>query len=528
MDAQQTIRLPGSGIAPADDSTASGRAGDLTEAMINADQWSDETLAAAGIPVIDTSIVSVGGGMGSFVFVDHLRIAGVPATAIKVLGVNDHPWDTYEYLTKNSQIPRKERLRSDSASTPDNIWGFPSYAMREAWHAKGIIKKLDPIWNVLSEPILTDYFTPRAGQVFSAIEREAERISYFDSTVKGLVRMTRKRIGGGYFTILTPPAGTTATKRVAYRSRYVHAAVGYPGLRFLPDLQEYRSKYVSTRVVNAYEPHEHVYEEINRQRGTVIVRGGGIVASRILQRLIDDRDATNNNVAIVHLFRTYYTGAHGPGIRMRRPGGDGWAFQGFNWPKAAWGGQLRVQLEKSTDEERRQLFDVMGGTTTPHRKLWLRQLARGRREGWYRTRIGEVEQVFPRDGAVITRIKTDGEIVELPASFIIDATGLEADISEHRYLRDLLEHSGAGRNIKNRLDVDPGFELRNTSSGNGRIYAVGSPTLGGYYAGVDSFLGLQYAALRIVDQLAAQGFCKRIGPIRSISQWVAWRRGKKI
>jgi len=70
--------------------------------------------------------------------------------------------------------------------------------------------------------------------------------------------------------------------------------------------------------------------------------------------------------------------------------------------------------------------------------------------------------------------------------------------------------------------------LRNTNSGNGRIYAVGSPTLGGYYAGVDSFLGLQYAALRIVDQLAAQGFCKRIGPIRSISQWVAWRKGKKI
>ncbi len=29
-------------------------------------------------------------------------------------------------------------------------------------------------------------------------------------------------------------------------------------------------------------------------------------------------------------------------------------------------------------------------------------------------------------------------------------------------------------------------------------------TLGGYYAGVDSFLGLQYAALQITDDLAAK------------------------
>ena len=34
-------------------------------------------------------------------------------------------------------------------------------------------------------------------------------------------------------------AGTTATKRVAYRSTYVHLAVGYPGLRFrMVDEQE--------------------------------------------------------------------------------------------------------------------------------------------------------------------------------------------------------------------------------------------------------------------------------------------------
>jgi len=52
-------------------------------------------------------------------------------------------------------------------------------------------------------------------------------------------------------------------------------------------------------------------------------------------------------------------------------------------------------------------------------------------------------------------------------------------------------------------------------------------TLGGYYAGVDSFLGLQYAALRIADDLAANGLGRRIGPLRSTSQWLKWMRNKR-
>ena len=151
--------------------------------------------------------------------------------------------------------------------------------------------KLAPLWNVLTEPIFTDYFTPRAGQAFESMESEMNRINYRAMFRKGSVRMVRRRNGGGYYTILTPPDGASQTKRVAFRSRFVHIAVGYPGLRFLPDLQEYRTKYNDySRVVNAYEPHEHVYEDLKRKPGVVVVRGGGIVASRVLQRLIDDRE----------------------------------------------------------------------------------------------------------------------------------------------------------------------------------------------------------------------------------------------
>src|SRR5215469_6755512 len=88
----------------------------LPDELLGTSIWSDMALAAAGIGVIDVPFVTVGGGIGSFVLVDYLRIAGVSTDRIRVLSNIKAPWQTYEYLTRTSQIPRSSRLRSDSAS----------------------------------------------------------------------------------------------------------------------------------------------------------------------------------------------------------------------------------------------------------------------------------------------------------------------------------------------------------------------------------------------------------------------------
>jgi hypothetical protein len=505
--------------------------GDLTQELINTDIWTDDMVARAGIPIIDTKFVTVGGGIGSFVTVDFLRIYGVPASDITVLTQLDTPWSSYEYLTRVSQIPRKERLRSDSKSTPDNIWGFPSYALREGFGAKSIKGFFSPLWNVMTEPILSDYYTPKAGQAFETMEKEYHRIGYPQCVRKGQVRMVRRRREGGYFTILTPPAGATPTRRLAYRSPYVHIAIGYPGLKLLPDLQRYREHHRDpSKVVNAYEPHEHVYQQLALRPGTVVIRGGGIVASRVLQRLIDDRDKLGLQTQIIHVFRTYITGAHGPNIFMRRKGGDGWAYQGFNYPKSVWGGQLKAKIRGLEGEERAEAYKLMGGTNTPVRRLWQSQLKRGRAEGWYRTITGEVTELQPGRGGqgVVTYLKTAQGPVEVYSDFVIDCTGLEADIREHRVLADLLDHSGAGRNPVGRLDVDRNFEVIGTRSQPGKMYASGSATLGGYFPGVDTFLGLQIAAQEIADDLAKLGFCKKFGVAASTKQWWRWARHRSI
>ncbi len=513
--------------------------GDLTPALIDTDVWTDDMVAAARIPVVDVPFVTIGGGIGSFVTIDTLRIYGVPAAAMAALGPQAIPWSSYEHLVRVSQIPRGERIRSDSASTPDNIWGFPSYAVREAFSARSLSGFVKPLWNVAVEPIFANYYTPRAGQVFESLEREHQRVRYAESVRIGDVRMVRRRNGGGYFTILTPPPGSSPTKRVAFRSMYAHVAVGYPGLNMLPELQEFRERYRDpSKVVNAYESHEHIYQSLRRRPGTVMIRGSGIVASRVLQRLIDDRDKYRLQTTILHLFRTYIAEPHGPNIFKRRKGKDGWAYQGFNYPKSVWGGQLKAKIRKLEGEDRKRAYKEMGGTNTPVRKTWQEQLRRGRTEGWYHVMAGTARDLRPtRDGLTTTVVPDPSQPLPYPppthpfdvtVNYVIDCTGLEADIREHRLLADMLDHTGAGRNPLGRLDVDRTFELIGTRSGTGRIYASGTATLGGYFPGVDTFLGLQIAAREIADDLAAHGFCRRMGPIRSVHQWWLWARNQRI
>lgn len=497
--------------------------GDITDELMAKSVWNDVDLYNHQIPVYDIPFVTVGGGLGSFALVDTLRIAGIATSEMAVLTNLAVPSDTYEHLATNSQIPRNERLRSDSGSVMDCIWGWPGYGIREAFADKSIKR----LWQVFSEPIFSEYFTPKAGQVYESVEREMARINWSAMVKRGVVRTVRKREGGDFFVLFTPDAGSSQTKRVAYRCRYVHIAVGYPGVRFLSDLQKYREEYNDYRsVVNAYEPHSHVYEEMLRRESVVLIRGAGIVASRVLQRIIDDRDHHGARTSIVHLFRNYPDGYQGDSKTFRRPAKKGWAYQAFNFPKSAWGGQVRNKLESLEGQARADYLKKLGGTNTAPRKDWQEQLARGEREGFYRQVIGTVKSVQRSQNRIETIVSTAQGEANIGADFIVDATGLEARIEEHRVLNDLLVHSGAAKNPIGRLDVDPDFYIRNLNNGAGRMFASGSITLGGYYAGVDSFLGLQYAAMRIHDALAKEGFGKKIGPLRSGSQWFKWLRNE--
>ncbi|MBN4005361.1 FHA domain-containing protein [Nostoc sp. LPT] len=489
-----------------------------------AQKVSVQALHATGLPVDESDYLAIGAGLGSFLWADLLRISGVRAEKIVALGLEAEPYARYKRLCLNSQIPLYERLRSNSDSCPDNIWGWPSYALREAWGdlAKGEIKSaFKYLWQVFAEPTFAETYTPRAGNVFDSIDRETKRIGWNQIYRYGRVRVIRKTDDGRYCVAYSRGPGNYAF----LVSRYLHLATGYPAIQFLPDLQAYREKYQDFKsVVNAYEAHDHVYEQLEQHGGTVLIRGRGIVASRIVQRIYEARKR-NRNIAVLHLMRSPKPQGN-KFQNAQRLVKNHYEFQPFNWPKACWGGELRAMLEKATPDERKRLLADWGGTTTADRQDWQQITAQGLSEGWYQITFGEVLDV-ERDAQnrTVTRIREQsfGEM-KLLADFIVDATGLDAKVDANPLLADLVKHYNLLVNHLGRLTVANNFELVEMRSDRGQMYAAGAITLGGPYAAVDSFLGLQYAALVAVDGLAAARApgVQRLNVVSSFGQWLKW------
>lgn len=475
----------------------------------SAPTWSDEAVAAAGLAIRDTPFVSVGGGLASFVLVDMLRVSGVPLADVAVVSPQRFPYENLRHLARASQIRDADPLRSDSMSRVDNVWGFPGYAVERAFAERS----LGPLWTVLTEPILAEFYNPTPAQVCQGIDREAERIGWHAMRVAGRAATVRRRRGGDYFVLVRPPGDAP----FALRARYVHLGVGYPALRYAPVFTAYRVRYGELfHVVNAYEPHEHVYEVLKRRGGTVVIRGAGIVASRVLQRLVNDNDRAARPVRILHLFR--------PGAD--RASADGWRYQPFNFPRAAGAGQLHQRLLKLDDRERASLICELGVATTARRRLWQRQLRRAQRDGVYQAVRSEVRQMAPRaDKALLTMDGPDGRR-SIEADYVIDCTGLEPDIRRSPVLADLLAFGGATTSPLCGLDVGRYFEVRGTRSEPGRVYASGVVARGAHVAPVDSFFGFTHAALRICDDLASQGFCPRLGTRLSVRGWLKWAANK--
>ncbi|MEO0377031.1 MAG: FHA domain-containing protein, partial [Cyanobacteria bacterium P01_A01_bin.17] len=118
-----------------------------------------QALYATRLPIEEIEYVAVGAGLGSFVWVDCLRLSGVQTHQIRALGLESQPYARYQRLCLNSQIPPHERLRSNSDSCPDNIWGWPSYALREAWASlkKGQLGAASQrLWQVFAEPTFAE------------------------------------------------------------------------------------------------------------------------------------------------------------------------------------------------------------------------------------------------------------------------------------------------------------------------------------------------------------------------------------
>ena len=503
------------------------------------EKWNREFVSLSDLyssnhKVEETTYVSLGGGMGSFVFVDTLRIYGVTVDQVVAIGLKLKPYERYQSLLENCQIKTKyrKRIRSGSDSCPDNIWGFPGYALRDAWRAFSngeAGRAIYHLWQVFSEPIGADTYTPRAEDVFSSMDAEMERIRWSQIIRSGVIKSIRKTNDDRYAIAYIANQASGKQEEKFLLVRYVHLCTGYPALKLLPDLQTYRDKYDEAMqnvksIVHGYEPHDYIYEALEDKGGVIVIRGFGIVASQILDRIHAAR-STNKKIKVYHIGRTRKDGNRFP--PAERYVEFDWEFQPYNWPKACWGGDMRSQLEAADPLKRRELLEAWGGTTTASRSSWRKYIRQGLKDRWYEQVFGQIESIDKEgSGRLIIELSkgSNSGTEKITADYVVDCTGLVSDPQASPLLNDLIRHYDLDLNPQKRLHTQNDFEIRKMRTSKSRMYASGIITLGSSYAGVDTFLGLQYSAHRIAESLTRirtpqmQG----LNPLRSLEQWIKW------
>lgn len=515
--------------------------------FIQAEHISLSDLDRDRIEVEQIDFAAVGGGLGSYIWANLLRLSGIRADQIRVLGKvqfdqqgklrldsEQKPYWNYQQLCEFSQIPPHERLRSNSDSCPDNIWGFPSYALREAWSDLGkgqLGHAFKLLYQVFSEPTGIETYTPKSGNVFASIDRETRRMGWQQMFRYGDVRAIRKTTDDRYVIAYSRSSASGRSYHYVV-ARYVQIAIGYPALRYLPLVTTYREKtqeaFDDRLVVNAYEDHQHVYQQLKQRGGGVVVlQGRGIVASRIIQRIDEMRKYEDTKIQLIHMMRSPVSQGHRyqSSTRLVKNHQE---LQPFNWPKACWGGELREALEKAPPEERKRLLSDWGGTTTADRHDWQDMIDQGIRSGWYRILFGEIKDLQREHDRlridVLEKAEAQNNEQMVKVDFLIDATGLTNEVQFSPLLKDLVLRYKLDLNPTKRLSVSNQFEMHGMRNGAGRMYAAGAMTLGGPYAAVDSFLGLQYAALVAVDDLSTAQVAgiKSLNGLRSFTQWLRW------
>lgn len=494
----------------------------------------------------EKEFLAIGGGLGSFTWVDHLRVFGAKQERIGVIGEDAGCYTNCQRYLRASQFLFDDRLRSNSGSTPDNLWGFPGYALREAFSVVRTGKRgeLKGIFEVFCEPALGTNYAPRASAVFASLDKEMERIGWKRMFRPGIVLAVRKTNDGRYAVFFKNLDGSadpvTEGQHSIAIANHIHVATGYPSVNFASVLAEFRNsnRSHSRYVVNAYEDHQNVYDNVAKGNcGAVIVLGEGFLASRILERLAKTISTSEVSATIVHVMRAEkdsHSGArHG---KARRAVLNDFEVQPFDWPKACWGGELRVQLEALPQDLRAKAFAALGSATIPSRYGWMEIIERGIQEGWYSRIYGSIVALEPTGFGVKAKIIQSGDGSQsgkIDASYILDCSELVGDVKNSHFLSDLVATYALEQNRKltggggGGISVSRDFEIEGMRNGSGRVYASGQICNGGYYGPVDTFMGLQFAALRSVDQLSSvSGSMRSIGPMRSFLAWIKWCMGR--
>lgn len=482
-----------------------------------------DELKTSGVSFMEKKFISLGGGVGSFCWVDALRIHGTKKEEIAVVSHFARPYQQFKYFCEGSALFETDRLRSDSGTRPDNFWGFPGYAVDEIIdHAKAkkFAQALKTVWQILSEPILQDYYTPTAGRIYKSLNREMKRIGWSEMLQIGHILFLRKLKDGRYAIFYV----TKEREIRAVLSGIVHISLGHKVKNSSYDMIDG----TQSKVMGGYSIKKEVFESLEKNGGRVVITGRGITAARVIQQLLK---INNPNITVTSLFRN-----EAENLKDHRNLSqnifNGWRLQSFNWPRSSFAGPLKEYYEKIDKYKRPQVSKAWSVPTTSPRKKWLKTIKNALKRGNYLVFYGEIDQLRNEENHLLIKLKnTEGKIYHsIKTDYLIDCVGFDDKISQNDFYKDLIATYKIPVSPVGASQTNEYFELEELSSPNGSVFVTGVAAAGNSYGPVDSFFGHQYTALKSLEKIIkTEAFnIHTLTTLESVKGWIKWTFNKSL
>ncbi|MCA9385656.1 hypothetical protein KC717_03335, partial [Candidatus Dojkabacteria bacterium] len=437
---------------------------------------------------------------------------------IAVISPYKHPYETFKQRCENSHIDKDTRLRSDAGATPDNIWGVPSYAVRESWSNLKRLKLggfFSPLFKVFTESYISEPFTPKSGQVFESITHEAKRIGWNSMLFEGMAQTIHPLENGGYEIQVLQNK-----RKFKIQCEYLHLGIGYSKLNKTDEQLSFEKHHPNLDIYkNVYEDHSHILNHLKHNGGTIIIRGRGIAASMLLQKLYElcmQRD----DIRILHLLRHH---THPSMINNKeRSLEHEWEYQHYNFPKSCFGGEYKINLEGMPGHE--SYIPILGGTTSADRTSWKHIVEEGLDKGFYSYVVGSVQSFSYKNQRVSIEITQDNDIsCMVSADFMIDATGLSRNLRTNELFEELINTNHVSLTRFDTLQTNSSFCVLNPNGKDINLFASGVVALGNTFAPVDSFSGMTYAGLKITEFLCTKlERPHNLSGLGSLLEWSNW------
>jgi hypothetical protein len=473
--------------------------------------WSEEDVESLGLRTTDASVVSIGGGLASFALVDQLRIRGMDPLRIRVIGATSIPWAGLASLIFRLGYQSLGWLRSDSATRIDNPWGFPSYAMEQAWQSH----KIQPLIKVLCEPFFFDSWTPDIDTICRGLARECHRIAWDQMLEHSIALGIKPRKEGGWWILSTPifssenscpRESSLADNVIAVRASALHLGIGHG--KPLPPWQDLGLKSVPANAMlfNPYlEPRMFELLQSLRKSSLVAILGSGTAALQVTEQILTN--AKMRHWKVLHL-----AAERGSDLFLKA---SPWEWQPFASPRSAFGGPLHHRLALMPPDEQKTLIKTLRLPTAPYRRNTIRLIQEATSEGRYEE--GWLIEICENLGELRIIHRSSDGIKESQPSALICCTGLRSP-SDSLLVGDLSR-------IVKEIEVDDAFGVVGLPRKN-PLYITGALAGNGPIGPVDSFWGLLWGAWRIGENLAERGLTPIFGTRASLRGWWRWIKGE--